>query len=204
MMRGPLLPVGTTVCAAVLAMALGVGGCASVAPESVELSYILGQDIESLHQSHRELIAHYFEALRKQVDDSIDRVFVPAYINGFVVSGKLMQHAQNQRADLVEAWARIAVAKIDRERQLRLQPVLEAEREARLMVDTAFDKAIRANATITAQLNSVVKTQRSQDEMLASLGLKDMREKLNQSLAGASDKVRRIVGEIEDAKGKTN
>lgn len=202
-MRGPLFSVGT-MRAAALAMTLGVGSCASVAPESVELSYILGQDIESLHQSHRELIARYFEALRKQVDDSIDRIFVPAYINGFVVSGKLMQHAQNQRADLVEAWARIAVAKIDRERQLRLQPVLEAEREARLMVDAAFDKAIRANATITAHLTSVVKTQRSQDEMLASLGLKDMREKLNQSLAGASQKVRRIVGEIEDAKGKTN
>lgn len=86
-------------------------GCASVPRESVDLSYTLGADIEALHQSHRELIGRYFQALRDQVNDSIDRVYIPAYINSFVVSGRLVQHAQNQRADLVEHWARLAVKK---------------------------------------------------------------------------------------------
>src|SRR4030067_3154540 len=172
--------------AALIAASLTIVGCATVPSESVDLSYTVGQDIESLHQSYRELINRYFEALRGQVNDAIDQVFVPAYINSFVTSGKLIQHAQNQRADLVEAWARIAVKRIDRERRERLQPLYDTERELLTSVNEAFDKVVRANATITAQLSSVVKTQHAQDEMLESVKLKGLREKINGALVNAS------------------
>jgi len=189
------------VIALALAMSLG-SGCANVPRESVDLSYTLGQDIEALHQSHRDLIARYFDALRAQVNDAVDRVFIPAYINGFVESGKLAQHVRNQRADLIEAWARIAVNRIDKERRARLKPIVDAERELQQMVDAAFDRAIRANAAITAHLNSVVKTQRAQDDILESVGLQGLREKIHGALADASQKAERITGEIGAAKDK--
>lgn len=181
---------------------LSLGGCATVPRESVDLSYTLGQDLESLHQSYRELITRYFEALRAQVNDAIDQVFIPTYINGFVTSGKLIQDAQNQRADLVEAWARIAVKRIDRERRERLQPLYDTERELLTSVNEAFDKVVRANATITAQLNSVVKTQQAQDEMLESVKLKDLREKISGVLADASAKAGKITNDISSANMK--
>lgn len=181
---------------------LTLGGCATVPRESVDLSYTLGQDLEALHQSHRELITRYFEALRTQVSDAIDQVFMPAYINSFVTSGKLIQHAQNQRPDLVEAWARIAVKRIDQERRVRLQPLYDAERELLTSVNEAFDKVVRANATITAQLNSVVKTQQAQDEMLESVKLKGLREKINGALADASAKAGKITDDISSANTK--
>lgn len=181
---------------------LTLGGCATVPRESVDLSYTLGQDIESLHQSYRELITRYFEALRAQVNDAIDQVFIPAYINSFVTSGKLIQHAQNQRADLVEAWARIAVKRIDHERRERLQPLYDTERELLTSVNEAFDKVVRANATITAQLNSAVKTQQAQDEMLESVKLKDLREKIYGTLADASAKASKITNDISSANMK--
>lgn len=179
-----------------------IAGCASVPRESVDLSYALGQDLEALHQSHQELIGRYFEALRAQVNEAIDSVFIPAYVNSFVSSGKLIQHAQNQRADLVEAWARLAVKRIDRERRERLQPLYEAERELLASVNEAFDKAIRANAVITAQLASVVKTQQTQDELLESVKLKGLREKINTGLAAASRKAGEITENIHAAKEK--
>lgn len=188
--------------AALIAASLTIVGCATVPRESVDLSYTLGQDLETLHQSYRELITRYFEALRAQVNDAIDQVFVPAYINGFVTSGKLIQHAQNQRADLVEAWARIAVKRIDRERRERLQPLYDTERELLTSVNEAFDKVVRANATITAQLNSVVKTQQTQDEMLESIKLKGLREKINGVLADASAKTSKITNDISAADTK--
>lgn len=188
---------------ALMAVSLFLGtGCASAPRESVDLSYTLGADIEALHQSHRELIGRYFQALRDQVNDSIDRVYIPAYINSFVVSGRLVQHAQNQRADLVEHWARLAVKKIDLERRARLQPLIDAERELLVSVDDAFDRAVRANAAITAHLNSIVKTQQSQDDLLASLRLKDIRQKIHSALADASDKTTRITEEITSATSK--
>lgn len=188
--------------AVLIAASFTVTGCATVPRESVDLSYTLGQDLESVHQSYRELITRYFEALRAQVNDSIDQVFIPTYINGFVISGKLIQDAQNQRADLVEAWARIAVKRIDRERRERLQPLNNAEQELLASVNEAFDKVMRANATITAQLNSVVKTQQAQDEMLESVKLKGLREKISGALADASAKAGKITNDINSANTK--
>lgn len=179
-----------------------VSGCASVPRESVELSYTLGQDLEALHQSHRDLIVRYFDALRSQINSAIDQIFIPTYINDFVTSGKLIQHAQNQRADLIEAWARIAVKRIDRERRERLQPLYESERELLASVNDAFDKAVRANATITAQLSSVVKTQHAQDELLESVKLKDLRGKIHDALADASIKAGKITSDINSANSK--
>ncbi len=188
--------------AVLTAAVLTIGGCATVPRESVDLSYAVGEDIESIHQSYRELIRRYFEALRGQVTDKIDQVFIPAYVNGFVTSGKLIQHAQNQRADLVEAWARIAVRRIDHERRERLQPLHDAERELIASVDEAFDKVTRANATITAQLLSVVKTQQAQDDMLESVKLKNLRERIYGALAKASEKAEQITNEISSTNTK--
>lgn len=179
-----------------------VSGCANVPRESVDLSYTLGQDLEALHQSHRDLVTRYFDALRTQVNDAIDQVFVPTYVNSFVASGKLVQHAQNQRADLVEAWARLAVKRIDRERRERLGPLYDAERDLLASINEAFDKAVRANAAITAHLASMVKTQQTQDDLLESVKLKGLREKIYSGLADASAKAGRITSDINAANVK--
>lgn len=177
-------------------------GCASVPRESVDLSHAVGRDIEALHQSHRDVITRYFEALRAQVNAAIDDVFIPTYLNGFVTSGKLIQHAQSQRADLIEAWARIAVKRIDRERRERLQPLYEAERELLANVNEAFDKTMRANAAVTAQLASVVEVQQANDALLESVKLKDLRGKIHSVLAEASIKAAKITGDITSANAK--
>jgi len=177
-------------------------GCASVPKESVELSYTLGSDLESLHQSYKTLIARYFESLRREVNSAIDRVFIPAYINDFVKTGKLVENAKAERSDLVEAWARIAVETIDKERATRIAPIDKAEKDLLVSVNDAFDKAVRANATITAHLNSIRKVKEVQDEILESLELKDVRDKINDALADASKKVKEITGDIDKvAKG---
>lgn len=184
------------------AASLQLTGCASVPGEAVDLSRTLGQDIEALHQSHRDLVVRYFEALRSQVNDAIDQVYIPAYINDFVATGRLVQRAQNQRADLVEAWARLAVKQIDRERRERMQPLYAAERELVASIDEAFDRTTRANAAITAQLSSLVKTQRAQDDILESLKLKDLREKIHSTLAQASVTAEKITTDINNTSTK--
>ncbi len=177
--------------------AIFVSGCASVPKESVELSYTLGNDLESLHQSYKTLIARHFELLRREVNSAIDRVFIPAYINDFVKSGKLVENVKAERSDLVEAWARIAVETIDKERTTRITPIDKAEKDILVSVNGAFDKAVRANATITAHLNSIRQVKEVQDEILESLELKDVRDKINDALADASKKVKEITGDID-------
>jgi len=176
-----------------------IGGCASVPKESVELSYTLGNDLESLHQSYEILITRYFDSLRGEVNSAIDRVFIPAYVNDFIKTGKLVENAKAERADLVEAWASIAVETIDRERAARIEPLDRAEEDLLVSVNDAFDKAIRANAVITAHLNSIRQVKEVQDEALESLELKDVRDKINDALAEASRRVEEITADVDEA-----
>jgi len=174
-----------------------INGCASVPKESVELSYALGEDLESLHQSYKTLITSYFDILRRDVNNAIDRVFFPAYINDFVITGGLVENARNDNHALVEAWARIAVETVDKERINRIEPIDQAERELLLSVNEAFDKVVRANSTITAHLNSIRKVDDVQDKVLESLELSDIRKKITDTLADASNIVKEITNEID-------
>lgn len=176
-----------------------LSSCASVPKESVELSYTIGKDLESLHQSYKMVITRYFDSLRREVNNSIDRVFIPAYINDFVKTGGLIDHAKSERADLVEAWARIAVETIDKERTKYMVEINKAEKDLLVSVDDAFDRAVRANATVTAHLNSIRKVDEVQDEVLESLELGDLREKINTALADASEKAKKITEGIENS-----
>ncbi|MFZ5619553.1 MAG: hypothetical protein ACOY5W_00840 [Pseudomonadota bacterium] len=177
-------------------------GCASVPKETVELSYLVGKDMEALHQSYKSIIKDYFDGLRGEVNRAVDNVYIPAYINQFVTRGQLIQHAQNQRADLVEAWARIAVETIDKERQARLAPINAAEQELLASVNDSFDKVIRANAIITAHLNSIRKVKEVQDEALEVLDLKVVRDDINTALAKASEKAKDVIDKINKASEK--
>lgn len=180
-----------------ISSAIFVVGCASVPKESVELSYVIGNDLEALHQSYKILISRYFESLRREINGAIDRVFIPVYINDFVKSGTLVEKVKAERYDLVEAWARIAARAIDKERIERIAPIDKAEMDLLLIVNDAFYKAIRANASITAHLVSLRKVQEVQDQVLESLNLKDVRDKINNALIDASDKTAEITKEIQ-------
>ena len=188
-LRGALL-------AGLIGLGLALPGCATVPPEAPELSYTVGQDMQVLQESYRKLIRAYFDALRQQVNQAIDNVYVPAFISNFVEGGKLVQHAQDNRTDLVEFWAREAVGKIDAQRAKRLAPLNKAEAELMNDVDTAFERAIHANAIVTAHLNSVSEVQEEQSKILEALGVEELRQEINNPLAKVSDETAEINEDI--------
>ena len=188
-LRGALL-------AGLIGLGLALPGCATVPPEAPELSYTVGQDMQVLQESYRKLIRAYFDALRQQVNQAIDNIYVPAFISNFVEGGKLVQHAQDNRTDLVEFWAREAVGKIDAQRAKRLVPLNKAEAELMNDVDTAFERAIHANAIVTAHLNSVREVQEEQSKILEALGVEELRQKINNTLAKVSDETAEINEDI--------
>lgn len=186
------------ICAILLCLG-ALSGCATVPKSSVDLSNALGTDIEALHGSYTLLIRRYYARLRGDVTRSFDQTFVPAYINSFVKKGNLMQNAANGRADLVEAWARIAVTKIDQERTRYLAPINQSENELLASVDAAFAQASRANAAITTQLSSIRSVNKTQEDVLKEFDLQGTREKINAALAKASRQADALTAKIDDA-----
>ena len=184
---------------------LTLSSCATIPKEAVQLSYTVGQDIQELHGGYRRTVVFSFEQIRQRGLTVIDTKWTPAYLKDYVKGSELLDHLRDESipeseryADL-EYWARGAIEDIDNKRKAFLEPLKKREKALLSNVDDAFGRVIRANAAVTAHLNSVLKVQKLQDEILDSFGLKGVRDSINNAVIEASDFAAKATTEIEDA-----
>ena len=180
-----------------------ITGCATVPKEVVELSYTVGQDLEAVHLSYRSLLQKHFESLRIQTLTYLENRWIPIYLNEFIKSGDLIALAKDpdpvKTFEGVSAWVEVAIEEIENKKKQLLNPIEQDEKALLESVDEAFDRLIWANATITAHLNSIRKVKEVQDEALAALKLKDLRDQINHQLVQASQKAENAIKEMESA-----
>lgn len=209
----------------ILALAFVTSGCSTVPKEVVELSYTLGQDIGAVRQIHIALIHDRFDRLRAQRLQYFDDVFKPKFIEGWIQSEHLVEIANGQlvwsktekkyvaptagqeKAQLlytIQLWAKVALVKLDAKKKSLLDPIDSDEKAMIAQADEAFSRLERANATITAHLNSLRKVQEVQDEALKDLKVKDLRDKLDQMLIKTSESAQQGLDDIKKADGIIN
>lgn len=208
-------------CAIILSSGL-LFGCSHVPKEAVQLSYQIGQDLPRLYESHDNLIRATYENLRARRNAYVDDVWAPQMLASFIDKGKLVDTAAGrvvwsadtasfvaptpgkekvQLLSTVSEWARAAVAKIERKRKTVLEPLDREEAELRKQVQEAFARVIQANAYITAHLASLRGVEETQDEVLAALKLKELRDSINSALAKASEGAAAGLEQIRKADG---
>jgi len=184
-----------------LVFAISLMGCASIPKEVVELSYTVGQDLEAIHSSYRNLIQDHFQSLRDQAVDFLENTWVPHYINDFIEEGELVKRARGSDPkkvlEDVQLWAEVAVEEIENKKRELIDPIDRDEKELLKLVDEAFSRLIRANATITAHLNSIRKVKEVQDEALKALELKELRDKINNELISASKRAEEALEKLK-------
>jgi len=206
----------------VIGLIAAVPGCATVPKEVVELSYRMGEDMSALQESYSTLVHQHFEALRKERVRYLDEEWIPAYLKAWIADGRLRDVAKGsvvwseEKNDFVPPvpgkeevgllttigfWSQVAVKEIESKKSELLAPLNSQERQLSLWVNDAFSRLYRGNAAITAHLNSLRKVQEVQDNMLAALNLKDVRDKINNALATASDKAQQGLDEVRKADG---
>lgn len=188
---------------AVLSITAILFSCASVPKEAVELSYTVGEDIEAVHLSYRALISQHFQNLRAQANQFLDQQWTPSFLKDFIEKGELQTYCQDRDPvkafDGVSLWVEAAIEEIGKKRKGLLDPIDQDEKMLIASVDEAFARLVRANAIITAHLNSLRKVQEVQDEALKSLKLKDMRDKINQQFITASERAEDAIQKIQKA-----
>ena len=101
----------------------------------------------------------------------------------------------------VRQWAQSAIGQIDKKKAELLDPLNAKETELTASIDDAFGQLNRGNATITAHLNSLRKVQEVQDEALAAVHLKDLRDKIDDSLVQVSDEAAKGLDQVRKADG---
>lgn len=188
--------------------ALVVGGCATVPKEVIQLSYTVGQDIDAVHSSYRDLIRKHFDGLRTQTTTFLETRWMPAYLGDFIKNGDLVAMAKDpdpvKAYEGVSVWVEVAIGEIERKKRELLMPIDRDEKALLASVDESFARLIRANATITAHLNSIRKLQEVQDEVLRSLRLADLRDDINKRLVEASEKAEFALTKVEGVKTKVD
>jgi len=183
-----------------IAFSVFLCGCATVPKETVELSYAIGQDLDAVHASYTNLIHKHFDNLRNQTNEFLEKKWTPIYLSKFIKKGDLISLAQNpdpiKAFEGVSTWVEIALAAIDKKKKELITPINADEQNVLKSVDDAFARITRANATITAQLNSIRKVQEVQDNALKALNVKDLRDQINDQLISASNKAGSAIEQV--------
>ena len=177
---------------------LSMTACASVPKETVALSRTVGQDVVQLQSGYREMIRFSFDQMRQAGLSVIDNVWTPVYLRSFVTRGQLVEAAKDEQTEKIEYWARAAIKAIDDQRKKFLDPLQEREDALVAEVDAAFDRVINANAAVTANLNSVLKVQNLQDQVLDAAGVSGIRDTINGAIVSTSNWAATATKEIED------
>ncbi len=182
-------------------------GCATVPKEVVELSYTVGDDIEAIQSSYKLLVQTYFDGLRTQTLNFLNEKWRPEYLRRYIKEGKLIENVSNNDPDkvliAVEVWTDIAIETIENKKDSLITPIDNDENNLMIIIDEAFANIIRSNAVITAHLNSIREVKELQDETLSALGVKDLRDKINNALIEASNKSKEMLNELKKAEGIT-
>lgn len=198
-------------------------GCQTVPKEVVELSYVMGKDLESINTSYDKLIHQYYENLRDQRRAYLDDIWYPRFITNWRDEGQLVAIAKEERiwseakqeliyvragSEPMESlatlndWLTYALYAYEEKESTLLSPLNNDEEHLRGLVNQAFINITRANATITAHLNSLREVQEVQDEVLKALNLKELRDEINNQLINASQKAKTGLEKVKEADEK--
>jgi hypothetical protein len=210
----------------ILILALFLISCAQVPKESVELSTTVGRDIATVHQSHRNLAHALFGRMQQDVNRFVDDVYAPFQIqyvlskqkerqkagdenNLFSVQEKAIRNPKDIQAqkDLMLVMQAIVEAiheDVEDYRQIRLEPILQQEREVIAEIERAYDQIERGNAVVTAHLASVIKVHEAQDELLQKIDLEGLRQKIGVTLSSASTRLATFVNQAKKAEGSVD
>jgi hypothetical protein len=187
-------------------MLAGAAGCATVPPQAILLSRGMGSDLASVQASYRQLIRTHFQDQRDRVNAFIDTRWEPTYLRGFIQSGELVQTATgSDPAEVlagVEDWVTVALDEIAARRGSLLRPINQQEDSLLTATDVAFAQLLRANATVTAHLESLRHVQTEQDQVLDQAGLKSLRDRIDSGLTRVSEGTQSAIDELEKDRKK--
>lgn len=183
--------------------------CASIPKETVTLSKTLGNDLEVLHNAHRNIIEIHFNKIEEDINSFINDIYAPFVIH-YVLKNELAnyiagkpslygtielagkqegksesENALNEMTDFQNA----ARKQIESKRNELLSPILKQKAEIIKAVNESYEHAIYANSTITAYLQSLQKVKATQQEVLSVIGIEGTDTLITNSLVKASEQV---------------
>lgn len=197
----------------VLLLALALASCAAVPKATVSLSRAIGDDLQVLHSTHRNIIQIHFKKIIDDVNSLVDDVYTP-YIINYVLNADKKRYTANKPSLLraIDAASQkqnkldtdsvlfymtnflsSAHRRIDAKRAELLSPIQQQQGDLLSSIDQSYENAINANAVLTGYLESLQKIKASQEAALKKIGLNKTDSIVTNSLAKLSDQVQSAI-----------
>ena len=174
-------------------------GCANIPRASVELSQVVGKQVQSLESADEATIRVFFKDKRAEARRFMKDKWIPRFANHYLsaprVSGMLeMTCGQQKHADCLRAILIISKkAEIQIQLQYRkiLDPLDQTENALLAAVQTDYSEVERENDALTALLTSASKMQAERQAMLSKLGVSE--KQIDGALAAVSGQVAKVT-----------
>lgn len=189
-------------------------GCAQVPKEAVELSVTVGRDLSEMRKSHVALVNIYYSERIADINTFVDDVYLPYQIQHTLADDFLKQEmldaiesaskpddtgtSQKESFKTIETFLLIIQQEVESYRKLKLKPVQDQYATVLASINSSYEQIHYANSIVTGHLASVVKVHDTQDEILETLNLKDLRVDMGQNMAGLSGKIGELVQKAKD------
>ena len=206
-----------------LVLVLFLSQCASIPQSVVDLSSQVGDDIVSIQSSYAQLIDAYYERLIDDRLDYLDNEWYPAYVKNWMRIGRLQEIAKGdivwseenenftdvtdetpslETINTLQIWVEEALWTYQDKKEELINPLIADRDTLKYSINIAFNNLTKANAEITAHLNSLRKVKEQQDQLLEELKLRRIRDQINQALIDASAKAGMGLEKVREADAK--
>lgn len=201
---------------AFVSMAFAVISCAQVPKQSVELSATVGRDVAEMHRAHRELCVVLYSRMITDINRFVDDVYAPFQIEQTLkeyqseLSNAIRKasepdptgQAQKNAYEFLKIYVEELRNEIESYREEMLAPIRSDRDKFLAKLDTSYQQIHYANSIVTGHLSSIVKVHDTQDELLANVGLEELREESGKKLAEVSGKVAKLVDDASKGNEK--
>ncbi|MEZ9210230.1 MULTISPECIES: hypothetical protein [Vibrio] len=206
-----------------IGLSLLLSACASTVPkEVVELSYKINQDMTHIEHAYTDLVRQHIAVLKKQREDYLYNEWVPDLLEDWIQEGMLIEMAQGKvvyddqvedfvsvdkpdriaQLNSIKDWALVATDEIEVKRRELITPLEKAESTMIADIQQSFGLMKQGNQTITAHLNSIREVQDVQNQLLESVDLEQLRNKINQQLSELSDQAEQGLDKVRELDSK--
>lgn len=160
----------------ILISAIGLSACATIPHATVELSSLLGQQIDALEQSHISTINAYYAEKERAIIDFLNKVWYQRYLEELFANpatieywNEVLSEELPQRIESLKQLTELIQEDYSEEKEILLSPLQEGKKELLSIVQEYYALAREMNNTITNNVNSAHTLQEKQKRLLSTV-----------------------------------
>jgi len=187
----------------IILLIIVLSGCATIPQETIELSYVMEENIVALKTSYILLVNTHFDLLEKIRIEYLEEKWIPVFMTDWINDGRLIDIASgkviwsDKHNDFIQpekgqemqglltsttSWSMAAIEQIEEKRRELIKPLEDQRKELLGIIEDGFERLLRGNIAITAHLSSIQKAREFQNKTFDFLKIGDLQEKINEQL----------------------